>query len=196
MPDLLVIAAVPTRFDNGMFAVLAILAVALAMSALVTYLFGTRQGSTSGLAVFVGKSARPLAAAIACVAMLGSLYYSEVRHFEPCRWCWYQRICWYPLAVILVISVLRKDPNVRRYAWPMATVGLVIASYHHVIERYPDLADESSCSAIVPCSSPYFRVWGQFTIAAMSVMGLVSILVLLLIDRSWSRRQADSKEHV
>ncbi|MCY1049725.1 disulfide bond formation protein B, partial [Mammaliicoccus sciuri] len=34
---------------------------------------------------------------IALVAMLGSLYFSEIRQFVPCTMCWYQRICMYPL---------------------------------------------------------------------------------------------------
>lgn len=195
MSEVAMIAAVPTRFDNGMFAVLAIVAVVLAVGAFGISFFSGSAAEPSRLQSIVGRGARPLAAAIASVAMLGSLYYSEVRHFEPCRWCWYQRVCWYPLALILVLSVIRRDGTARRYAWPLATVGLVIASYHHLIERYPDLTNESSCSLTVPCSAPYFRVWGQITIAAMSVMGFVSILLLLAVDRRWDRRLISAKEH-
>src|SRR3954449_3294771 len=41
-----------------------------------------------------------IAWAIALTATLGSLYFSEIAHFEPCRLCWFQRICMYPLAVV------------------------------------------------------------------------------------------------
>ncbi|MEM7737254.1 MAG: disulfide bond formation protein B, partial [Deinococcota bacterium] len=32
---------------------------------------------------------------IALVATAGSLYFSEVRNFIPCTFCWYQRILMY-----------------------------------------------------------------------------------------------------
>ena len=33
---------------------------------------------------------------VSLVATLGSLYFSEIRGFEPCTLCWYQRILMYP----------------------------------------------------------------------------------------------------
>ena len=53
-----------------------------------------------------GPVALPLAAAVAVVATLGSLYFSEIADFPPCRLCWYQRIGMYPLAVVLPIARL------------------------------------------------------------------------------------------
>ena len=41
------------------------------------------------------SAALPVAAAIATVSMLGSLYYSAIRGFTPCAMCWYQRIAMY-----------------------------------------------------------------------------------------------------
>ncbi|MCT6817751.1 MAG: disulfide bond formation protein B, partial [Lysinibacillus fusiformis] len=29
---------------------------------------------------------------VSAVATLGSLYFSEIRHYEPCKLCWIQRI--------------------------------------------------------------------------------------------------------
>jgi disulfide bond formation protein DsbB len=46
---------------------------------------------------------------VATVATLGSLYYSEVADFPPCRLCWYQRIAMYPLVPILGIAAARRD---------------------------------------------------------------------------------------
>ena len=42
---------------------------------------------------------------IAAVATAGSLFFSEVMGLPPCILCWYQRICLFPLVVILA----RKD---------------------------------------------------------------------------------------
>ena len=44
----------------------------------------------------VGPAALTVAAAVAVVATLGSLYFSEVADFPPCRLCWFQRIGMYP----------------------------------------------------------------------------------------------------
>ena len=40
--------------------------------------------------------------------MLGSLYYSLIADYSPCELCWYQRICMYPLAPILLVGAIRK----------------------------------------------------------------------------------------
>ena len=37
---------------------------------------------------------------VSFVATLGSLYFSEVRGYEPCELCWYQRIFMYPIVII------------------------------------------------------------------------------------------------
>ena len=50
-----------------------------------------------------------LAFLVAATATLGSLYFSEVADFVPCRLCWFQRIAMYPLSVILLVGALRKD---------------------------------------------------------------------------------------
>ncbi|MEG0381222.1 MAG: disulfide bond formation protein B, partial [Kurthia sp.] len=34
---------------------------------------------------------------VALMATLGSLYFSEIRGYEPCELCWYQRIIMYPI---------------------------------------------------------------------------------------------------
>jgi len=39
----------------------------------------------------IKKIALPLAALITTTSMLGSLYFSEIVNYKPCRLCWYQR---------------------------------------------------------------------------------------------------------
>ena len=38
-------------------------------------------------------------------SMLGSLYFSEVAHYAPCKLCWYQRVCMYSIAIISLVAV-------------------------------------------------------------------------------------------
>ena len=87
----------------------------------------------------VTPAALTLAAGVAVVATLGSLYYSEVADFPPCRLCWFQRIGMYPLAVILPVAAWRRDRQVRWYALPLAVGGGAVSIYHVLVERFPSL---------------------------------------------------------
>ena len=80
-----------------------------------------------------------LAFAVAATATLGSLYYSEVANFEPCRLCWYQRAAMYPLAPILGIAAILRDARVRYLAIPIATIGAAISV--ETASRIADLLD-------------------------------------------------------
>jgi disulfide bond formation protein DsbB len=125
--------------------------------------------------------ALPLAAAIAVTAMLGSLYYSEVADFPPCRLCWYQRIAMYPLALIVSIAAWRRDTSIRWYGIPLATIGGIVSIYHVVVERYPSL--ESACDVTNPCSIIWVERFGYLTIPAMALSGFAAIVALLATAR-------------
>ena len=72
-----------------------------------------------------------LAWVVALVATLGSLYLSEVRGYQPCILCWYQRIAMYPLSLLLGIAAFRDDLDIRRYAMPLAGIGLLTSLYQN-----------------------------------------------------------------
>jgi disulfide bond formation protein DsbB len=121
-----------------------------------------------------------LAWIVALAATLGSLYFSEVANFNPCRFCWFQRIAMYPLVVILLVGALRKDPNVRWYAAPLAMIGAAISAWHSLIEWRPSL-DNGECEFQGPsCTFVWFREFG-FSLANMALIGFLTILILLLV---------------
>jgi disulfide bond formation protein DsbB len=126
----------------------------------------------------IGPIALVLAGLVAIASMLGSLYFSEVADFPPCRLCWYQRIAMYPLAVILPVAAWRRDPGVRRYAAPLAVVGGLIAVYHVLIERFPSL-ETGACELANPCTIIWVEEFGYLTIPAMALSGFVAICALL-----------------
>ena len=51
---------------------------------------------------------------LALVATAGSIYFSEVAHFVPCKLCWFQRIAMYPL-VLLALPAMRNDRRAAQY---------------------------------------------------------------------------------
>jgi len=121
-----------------------------------------------------------LAWIVALGATVGSLYFSEVANFNPCRFCWFQRIAMYPLAVILLVGALRKDPNVRWYGAPLAIIGAAISAWHSLIEWRPSL-DNGECEFQGPsCTFVWFREFG-FSLANMALIGFLTILILLLV---------------
>ena len=121
-----------------------------------------------------------LAFLVALGATVGSLYFSEVANFNPCRFCWFQRIAMYPLTVILLVGGLRKDPNVRWYAAPLAAIGVAISGWHSLIEWRPSL-DNGECEFQGPsCTFIWFREFG-LSLANMALIGFLTILILLLV---------------
>lgn len=122
-----------------------------------------------------------LAFIVAATATLGSLYFSEVAEFIPCRLCWFQRIAMYPLSVVLLVGAIRRDEAVRWYAGPLAAIGAVIAGYHTLIEWRPEL-DTGTCQLSGPsCTATWFREFGFVSLALMSLVGFLAILALLFV---------------
>ncbi len=122
-----------------------------------------------------------LAFIVAATATLGSLYFSEVAEFIPCRLCWFQRIAMYPIAVVLLVGAIRRDAAVRWYAGPLAAIGAFIAGYHTLIEWRPEL-DTGTCELSGPsCTAVWFREFGFVSLALMSLVGFLTILALLFV---------------
>lgn len=163
-----------------LFAALALAALLGAVVLAVAGLLRNRSTVAASIVEPFAQAALPLAWLVALVSTLGSLYFSEVADYLPCTLCWYQRIAMYPLAVILGIATFRKDRGVKVYAVPVAAIGAGISLYHWLLERFPDI-EVGACSAIVPCSAPWFTVYGSVTLAFMALSGFLFIIVSLLL---------------
>ena len=168
------------------YSILAVVATVAVIGLLVLALAGRRSTTAGGwldaVRSGVGPSALAGAFIVAALAMAGSLYFSEVAHFEPCRLCWYQRIAMYPLVLILGIAAWRRDVRVRRYAVPLAAIGAIIATYHYALEWFPAL-DAGVCSAATPCSVVWFRELGFVSLPYLALSAFGLILGLLWLAR-------------
>jgi len=160
---------------NNVLAILSLVSLTGAVS-LVIY----RMVKGPEAAYLLGDRAIWLAWLVALVATVGSLIYSEVIHFVPCRLCWFQRIAMYPLSFVLLVGAIRREAAVKYYGLPLALTGLAISIYHNVIQFYPSL-EGGSCDPLNPCSARSIEVFGFIDIPFMAGAGFILISVLLAL---------------
>jgi disulfide bond formation protein DsbB len=158
------------------------------LAALAALVSPSARASVLGVARVVAPQSVLFAWIVALVTTLGSLYYSEHAGFLPCELCWYQRILMYPLVIVLGVALVRRDRAVWKTALVFVVLGAPLSLYHWLVERVPAFAESSSCSAIVPCTTPWFEKLGFVTLSwmAMSSFLLIGVLMVcaLLGDRA------------
>jgi disulfide bond formation protein DsbB len=160
-------------------ALLALGAAALALAVIIGRLVRTSSTVVDEMMHVVDDAALWIAFLVAGIATAGSLYFSEVANYVPCRLCWFQRIAMYPLAVILLVAAIRRDRGVSWYVIPLAALGACVSIYHYLVEWHPQL-EGSACDPNNPCSLVWFREFGFVTLPLMALCGFVAIIVLVL----------------
>ncbi len=118
---------------------------------------------------------------IASVSTLGSLFFSYVMNLAPCVLCWYQRICLFPLVLVLAAGLFPFDKNVVKFALPLAIAGLLTAIYHNLL--YAGIIPESiqPCGRGVSCTEEYISLFGFLSIPMLSLLSFSAITVLMII---------------
>lgn len=117
----------------------------------------------------------------ALVAMLGSLFFSEILKYPPCVLCWYQRICIYPLVLIIPVGIVNKDKNLPLYVLPLSIVGLVISLFHNLLyyKWIPDAL--APCVSGVSCTTKFIEWFGFVTIPLLAFIAFLVITICMLI---------------
>jgi disulfide bond formation protein DsbB len=153
------------------------------------------------LSYWLNRSSLYIALMAAWVAMLGSLYFSEVKGYVPCELCWYQRILMYPLAAVIPVGLLTRDRHLPKYVLPLSTLGFFVAFYHYLLEK-TDLFDSFAvCSAGVSCTTMWINWFGFVTIPFLSLIGftiitLMSVVALLAGEPAEEEEQVDEEGNV
>jgi disulfide bond formation protein DsbB len=112
-------------------------------------------------------------------ATLGSLFFSEVMELPPCSLCWLQRIFMFPLCIILLFGLFPFDPQVVRYALPLAAIGAVVALYHLLLQAGLIPESAAPCRQGVSCSDAQVEILGFVSIPALSLLVFASVTGLL-----------------
>lgn len=130
---------------------------------------------------FLRQNALYIAWGFALVAMLGSLYFSEIKGFAPCVLCWYQRIAIYPLVLLIPVGIIKKDPRIADYVLTLSIAGLIVSLYQNLL-YYKILPESvSPCSTGVSCLTKYVEYFGFLTIPLLSFITLAAITTLMIM---------------
>jgi disulfide bond formation protein DsbB len=123
-----------------------------------------------------------LAFLIAFLSTAGSLFYSEIAMYEPCKLCWLQRIFMYPLTILFAIPLFRKkklSSDGMIFSFIMAGIGALIAGYHYLLQI--GTISNVECSFVgysVSCTETFFLNLGYITIPMMAFTAFLLIIVL------------------
>ncbi len=118
---------------------------------------------------------------IVTASTLGSLFFSHVMEFAPCVLCWYQRICLFPLVIVLATGLFPFDKRVVVYALPLAIAGWMTAFYHNLLYSKIIPQELQPCSQGVSCTEKYIDLFGFITIPMLSLMTFTIIITLLIL---------------
>ncbi len=111
----------------------------------------------------------------AIVAVIGSLYFSEILKYPPCELCWWQRIAIYPLVAILIVGIIKKDKNLAWYVLPLTIFGLGVSIFHNLV--YFNIIPETFAPCIngISCTTKYFEFFGFISIPFLSMLAFILI---------------------
>ncbi|MCH9630276.1 MAG: Disulfide bond formation protein C [Chlamydiia bacterium] len=120
---------------------------------------------------------------LSALAFIGSIYYSEIKHYYPCTLCWYQRISLYPLVIILGVAFFKQVYDVFAYAIAFPAFGLFFSMYHIAIQQIKGFAPLHLCSSFISCSAILDAGLGFITIPMLSFATNLAIFILLFYTR-------------
>jgi disulfide bond formation protein DsbB len=118
---------------------------------------------------------------VAGVSTLAALFLGEVMGYTPCVLCWYQRICMFPLVLILAAGLFPFDRRVVRFALPLALAGWLLALFHWGVASGLIPERVTPCSQGVPCSVEQVVWFGFLTLPMLSVLAFSIIIAMLLL---------------
>jgi len=148
----------------------------VALAALLLYEHATKR--FTGIGTWLSRHGLTLMLIVALVATGGSLYFSEISGWNPCKYCWIQRIFMYPQIVLLLIALWKRDRTVARYILALSLIGAAYATYHYYIQMYDLIAAPTNpatpCDASgESCVKTPFTHFGYITIPMMALTGFI-----------------------
>lgn len=121
---------------------------------------------------------------IALFATISTLFASEILNWPVCPLCWYQRICIYPLTILLGIAAYKNEKVIIPYALPFPVIGFLFAVYQYLEQMIPGFSPIDFCKQGVACSAIHLKLLGFITVPLLSAVGCVVMFVLILNSKT------------
>jgi len=137
---------------------------------------------------------------VALMAVLLSLFYSEIVGYPPCELCWIQRIFLYPQLVLFGMELYKKERSIIDFSIVFAVLGSITSIYHIFIENGG--SSSIACSVTnavstgeVSCATRYIYEFGYITMPIMALTMSVFIIVILL-NYKYTRRATELSDSI
>ena len=173
-------------FVNYTLSSLVVLSEAISLLILVTVFFTKGENA---IIRFFKKYGMTIAFIVVLTAMSGSLTYSDVLGYEPCKLCWFQRILMYPMVLILGMGLWKKEHfrTSTLYALILSLIGIPLAFYHYLVQLGIVAAPCTTGGFTVSCAKYFTMTYGYITIPIMALSAFLLVALIMLILRSGSK---------
>lgn len=124
---------------------------------------------------------------VSLLGAIGSILFSEFLGFEPCVLCWIGRICLYPVVIISLIAIIRRDRKIAPYVLGLTIPGAIISLY----QAYTQLGGRSitPCTSVGgACSKIYILEYGYISIPLMAFTAFLLIIITMIIQIKYSSK--------
>lgn len=122
------------------------------------------------------------------VAVAGSLYFSEIAGYPPCKLCWIQRLAVFPALVLLAVGIIRKDSMLHTYVLPLAIPALLVSAYHNLLYYNVFAESAATCEAGISCTTKFIEWFGFVTIPLLAFLALAGLTTLMVLFRQEGRK--------
>lgn len=173
------------EFVNIFWAVMSVIAELLSVGIIALIFIPKLQERFPTFTKFVSKRSLLIAFTAALLATLGSLAYSDIFGFNPCKLCWIQRIFMYPNVILLGIGLWKKDTGIALYSMALSGLGGIVAFYHYMSQNGFDPLN-LPCNAIgysETCAKVFVLTFGYITIPIMALSAFILIFLVLMLGR-------------
>ena len=149
----------------------------------------------------VAKHSIPIVFLFSLIAVVFSLFYSEMVGLDPCKLCWWQRIFIYPQAIIYGLAIWKKkEKSAAEYGIVLALLALAVGVYQYTLQvselinpHDPLIADCAADASETSCSSTYLLAYGYITMPLMSITSSLYIILVLGVRKMFNIQKVDSR---
>ena len=128
----------------------------------------------------IAKSYELIILIFSSAAVIGSLIYSEVVGFNPCKLCWTQRIFMFPILILVIVSLISKENLKPKFYLSLAIPGFLVSFYHSFSQLTGRTLECGVIGQSANCGEIWVKMFGYITIPVMAGTGFAMIILACL----------------